>query len=488
MPQNRFDIVYSQDNTLHTENCPLLYVGGRLLFDKIKNQKLLQLKFQNIKNAIINSATISIELYGNDKKLLDTLSHTYESIEIKRDNDFGEQIPIYLQESEAALFIVQINSVNFYDINKDSNDVWENNINITYEITQDEIIDEFDPELIKIFREEKEVYSFDKYVFKEYSDMWSCTCGALNFNDEEQCHFCEKNKRWIEEHQNKEYLISKIQEKERLKEEELKKEQERLENRPEIVKKLDSFFTKIKNHKWTKLDFVKIGCCVAVFILVYYILNLSFGFGNRRFNIVKFNGNKINILEDKQDFLEKTFGSRIKFDRYENLITSVNDPSFDNSIYTSFKISNDSGDNLIEGCMEYGEIAIICTENPSINVGGIHVGDSEEKAFKLLKSDETHSISNKCIFLLGEKNELLSTIDMHVPEDYEDVTGDVWESYVDDGFFEYDEDDDTLTLYGAKLYYPEEFKKASYAIQLIINDNDDTIDSITIINISNLLS
>ena len=66
-------------------------------------------------------------------------------------------------------------------------------------------------------------------------------------------------------------------------EEELKKEQERLENRPEIVKKLDSFFTKIKNHKWTKLDFIKIGCCIAVIILSYYILNSTFGFGNRKF-------------------------------------------------------------------------------------------------------------------------------------------------------------------------------------------------------------
>ena len=171
MPQNRFDIVYSQDNALHTENCPLLYVGGRLLFDKIKNQKLLQLKFQNIKNAIINSVTISIELYDNDKKLLDTLSYTYENIEIKRDDDFGEQTPIYLQESEAELFIVQINSVKFYDIDKDSNDIWKNNINVTYEITQDEIIDEFDSELIKMFREEEEVYSFDKYVFKEYTEL-----------------------------------------------------------------------------------------------------------------------------------------------------------------------------------------------------------------------------------------------------------------------------------------------------------------------------
>lgn len=470
MPQNRFYIVYSQDNALHTENCPLLYVGGRLLFDKIKNQKLLQLKFQNIKNAIINSVTISIELYDNDKKLLDTLSYTYENIEIKRDDDFGEQTPIYLQESEAELFIVQINSVKFYDIDKDSNDIWKNNINVTYEITQDEIIDEFDSELIKMFREEEEVYSFDKYVFKEYTDMWSCTCGALNFNDEDQCHFCEKNKRWIKEHQNKEYLISKIQEKERLKEEELKKEQERLENRPEIVKKLDSFFTKIKNHKWTKLDFIKIGCCIAVIILSYYILNSTFGFGNRKFNIVKVNGNKINILEDKRETLENKFDSNIEFNHYGD------------DDYYSFNVLDEDDESLLEGNVDYGGTYLIWLGDDSDNsatVGGVKIGDSKNKALKKFGSSnvEDYSLTDEVMFLFNDKSKMISSFGMEVPYDYVEVTGDTELTYLD-------EDDDLMWYGGAKRYYSDEFDESSYAVLLTFDD--EVLSEIIIYNINYL--
>lgn len=99
MQQNRFLILYSQDKTTHTENCPILYISGRLLFDKIRQQNLLQLKFQNIKNVSIQKVNISVDLYNDAEDIINTIAYTYEALNIEREEFFGDQIPIYFHKN-----------------------------------------------------------------------------------------------------------------------------------------------------------------------------------------------------------------------------------------------------------------------------------------------------------------------------------------------------------------------------------------------------
>lgn len=465
MQQNRFLILYSQDKTTHTENCPILYISGRLLFDKIRQQNLLQLKFQNIKNVSIQKVNISVDLYNDAEDIINTIAYTYEALNIEREEFFGDQIPIYLNEKNSKSFIIHIQFVNFYDSEEGIEKVWKNTNSLTYDIEYENIIDNVNPELIQIYRHEDEKCEYDEYLLHEYSDIWLCSCGTLCFNDESYCHNCGKSKQWIKDHLNTKYLTSKLQEQEKLEEEERKKELERLENRPEIVKKFDAVVKAITNHKWTRLEVIKIGCSIMVLFLIYTIANSTFGFGNRRFDVIKFNGEKIYISQDTGDSLKQKFGSDYDSDFYD-------------ATHESFEVTNDDGDSIWGNLSPDGLYAAGSeSDSNAMKVGGIYNGYPAERAFKRLGEDTSdyYYFEGEYMFLFNDKNELVKTIDMSFPSDYEDVTGDII----------YDNSRTTMYLSEAADYYPDEFKESIYAVDFCVKDN--IISDLKVYNIKNLL-
>lgn len=129
MSNNRFAIIHSQPNITHITTCPILYVSGRLLYDRRIKDSLIQLKFQNIVDGIINSVTISIDGYDeNNEKIIDSMIWEYDNLSIKRDSAFGSEVAIYLNNVNVKSYSIIIQKVSYMHNNKSIN--WENNDNL----------------------------------------------------------------------------------------------------------------------------------------------------------------------------------------------------------------------------------------------------------------------------------------------------------------------------------------------------------------------
>ena len=108
----RYTRLYTLQENLYQEGSPILISAGVLLKDTSTGKLLVQLKFRNISDCVINAVKVKINSFDPAGTVLNGVeSFSYLDLSVGKDGDFGQKKPIPLPDVTARSFSVEILSV-----------------------------------------------------------------------------------------------------------------------------------------------------------------------------------------------------------------------------------------------------------------------------------------------------------------------------------------------------------------------------------------
>ena len=199
---DRYTRVFGFANRIYCENCPLVICAGAILFDKISNRVLAQVKYESISEKVISYVRVRIiEKDTAGRVICEKTSKAYMDLDLKRGEVFGSNAPIVLNP-ETRAFDVLFEEVVFSD-----QTVWVPKSN-SYKVIPKQ------RELSRIFSDEEivkqykiETGSSGDYVISAFEDLWICSCGALNHSYESLCAKCKANANVLSNYLNEDLLV-----------------------------------------------------------------------------------------------------------------------------------------------------------------------------------------------------------------------------------------------------------------------------------------
>ena len=173
---------------VYTRGTGLIIQKGSLLRLTKSSNPVCRLTLKSLKDCSLKSVTVSVTLYDRENNQLgEELLYTYENLELKRDNTFGESQDITSPHPSAASFTAIIHSVTTSD-NQAINYSVEDSVPLTEWLKLEDALS--DQDLIDQFRVR---YGSDcRYVRSKQEDLWFCVCGSINFRNEQSCHTCHR--------------------------------------------------------------------------------------------------------------------------------------------------------------------------------------------------------------------------------------------------------------------------------------------------------
>ena len=186
--------LYSLPERLYTMGAPVVVAAGALLKDNRNGNIIVQLKIQNICNKTIKAVTVKVTSMDTVGRALgEETEYQYLDLNVKRNEFFGQQVPIVVPDEQTRSYSVKVTEAVF-----DDNTVWTGN-----EIW--ESLEKLDPiekkiangELARQYRIKYGKNS--KYLLKQEKDLWFCTCGAINHESELSCCSCHIDRKKLEE-------------------------------------------------------------------------------------------------------------------------------------------------------------------------------------------------------------------------------------------------------------------------------------------------
>lgn len=184
----RYSRLFALSENLYAIGSPVVIAAGALLKDNQTGKVIAQLKLRNISNKAIKAITVSItprNTAGNP--LGEEFRHEYLDLNIGRNMEFGQKTPIALPDASTRAFGVKVEEVVF-----DGNALWN-----ASEAPWEPL-----PTLSPIGRVHGS--EFEKQFCLKYGsnsknlpllvkDLWFCSCGALNRQEENYCFSCKKD-------------------------------------------------------------------------------------------------------------------------------------------------------------------------------------------------------------------------------------------------------------------------------------------------------
>ena len=181
----RYEKVFSQADNLYCTGAPLVLEKGALLKDGLTQNIVAQLKFKSIQDKVIKAVTVKILSYDTlGKPLKEETQYQYLDLFVKRDESFGEQVPIIVVNSQTRSYQIIVSQVIFVN-----NTIWTGNEVWTLLAQAPSCNKVFqEPELCKQYS--IEFGSKKGRMHSIQRDLFICACGAINRLDEEKCHQC----------------------------------------------------------------------------------------------------------------------------------------------------------------------------------------------------------------------------------------------------------------------------------------------------------
>ncbi len=183
----RLKKLFSLPNPLYSIGCPLIVAAGNLLMDSDTNRLIVQLKLKNISAKTVSAAKVLITAFeANGVTIEKACEYQYLDLKVLRDQEFGHKTAIRLEYSAARSYSAAVTEVVFAD-----GEVWKATsqelVNIpvqqdirTYFSGNDDLAEQY-----KIENGKR-----SDYAPISLADLWFCTCGAINHDDENSCHDC----------------------------------------------------------------------------------------------------------------------------------------------------------------------------------------------------------------------------------------------------------------------------------------------------------
>lgn len=186
--------LYFLPERLYTMGAPVVVAAGALLKDNRNGNIIVQLKIQNICSKTIKAVTVkitSIDTVG--RTLGEETEYQYLDLNVKRNEFFGQQVPIIVPNEQTRSYSVKVTEAAF-----DDNTVWAGN-EIWEPLEKPDPIEKkiANGELARQYRIKYGKNS--KYLLKQDRDLWFCTCGAINHESELSCCSCHIDRKKLEE-------------------------------------------------------------------------------------------------------------------------------------------------------------------------------------------------------------------------------------------------------------------------------------------------
>lgn len=186
----RYKRLYRLPDDLYAAGAPVLAAAGALLQDTQTGKVLAQLKFRSINDTEIKALTVEITALDTaGRPLGEPVIYQYLDLSAKRDDEFGQKIPVYLPDASTRSYTVRVTEAVFHD-----GTVWTGSNGEWSELkAQRQLVNVWnDAELVKQFR-----LNYGKSCDKELiedRDLWRCPCGHINHNREATCPVCKSEK------------------------------------------------------------------------------------------------------------------------------------------------------------------------------------------------------------------------------------------------------------------------------------------------------
>ena len=183
----RYTIIARLKPNEYIDGCPVILKNGALLLDTITNKILAQLKFQIVSEKRILLADISIQEQDVVGKVLGIQKYEYLDISSNIGECFGEQVPVYLEHTNARSCSISVEKVVF-----DDHSEWVNTDNAFFQELPERKAFSEDHEVIQQLH--TDINSKAKYHPYTADDLWMCTCGTYNKNERKTCNHCDASK------------------------------------------------------------------------------------------------------------------------------------------------------------------------------------------------------------------------------------------------------------------------------------------------------
>ncbi len=186
----RYKKRYYLTRRLYASGAPVLIESGTLLYDAQSNACLCQLVFRNIQDKPIKSLRAVVQCLDGRFELMDrAVDHRYQDLELNREDEIGRDSAIVLPTPDARSFTVRVAQVCFAD-----GEVWTDE-DVSWETLPEP------PELAEYCCGERQAEKFRRHYGENCretplftGELWFCTCGAVNRNEESRCHRCRSRK------------------------------------------------------------------------------------------------------------------------------------------------------------------------------------------------------------------------------------------------------------------------------------------------------
>lgn len=188
----RYSNLFRIPEKLYTQGSPLLIAAGALLKDNQTGNILAQIKFRSLSNKEIKAVKVNIKAFdvsGAEVQGVD--GYQYLDLSAARNAEFGQKTAVTLPDSVTRSFSVACTSVIFSD-----NSAWEAEENAVWEpLPKQQNLENLIGNLAQQYRRDTSIQSHLEPL--EYSDLWICSCGAVNRRRESQCCCCGVNRNTI---------------------------------------------------------------------------------------------------------------------------------------------------------------------------------------------------------------------------------------------------------------------------------------------------
>ena len=174
------------EKDLYCIDSPLLICAGALLKDLHTGKMIAQLKFRNICEKQITAIKVSIRAFDAFGTELEGIpEYQYLDLSLNRDVEIGSKVAVVLPNAETRSFSCVCKSVIFADGTQ-----WISTSNDLVPLKKQETLSEHLGNLADQYQ--RDTTKKARYVPIVDRDLWLCSCGAINRENERSCHICSE--------------------------------------------------------------------------------------------------------------------------------------------------------------------------------------------------------------------------------------------------------------------------------------------------------
>ena len=181
--------LYTLPTPAAAAEAPVFISKGELLMDRFSEKLFIRLEMQSLDERMIHAVKLCLQLFDEVGAPIDTaVEYRYGSLKIKRDQKFGENRTVPIQNSNVRSFSVFLTNVTFSDYS-----FWENDLPFQKIGRMQTLEEALGSEMLA--KQFEAQYGSDCHYFPvDENVIWYCTCGAINRADEERCHTCRRKR------------------------------------------------------------------------------------------------------------------------------------------------------------------------------------------------------------------------------------------------------------------------------------------------------